>query len=192
MPFVTLDRLRSKPARLRGTLKETSRFRLAEKDPLEVSLFISHSHHDKPLVNDVAEYLASFGVKVYLDWLDKDMPATTGRETAERLRAKIKSNEKFLLAASEHALDSVWVPWELGYADGIKSERTNMIATLPITAVDTEKWAGNEYVGLYPRIRVENDQDIVCEPGSTTGIPLGDWLRLGAGGYSLLIALAKT
>jgi len=176
MPFVTVDRLRSRPARFVGTVKEAARHLLRKRDGLHVSLFISHSHHDRPLVEDIAKYLATFDVDVYVDWLDKDMLATTSFETAARLRSKIRSNQKFLLAASEHSLDSVWVPWELGYADGVKGESGNLIAALPLTAIDTERWSGNEYVGLYPQIRVVNGEDVVCKPGSSTGILLGRWL----------------
>ena len=134
------------------------------------SVFLSHSHKDKDFVTDAKRFLGSHGVDVYVDWQDPGMPDGISAATATALRAKIESNKKFVLLATNNALSSKWVPWELGYADGLKG--TEHIAVLAVKP-DGKEWAGNEYVGVYPILEKEG----VRLPGAATLTSLGAWLR---------------
>lgn len=139
------------------------------------SVFLSHSHADRDIVEPAANFLASLGVIVYVDWMDPEMPAVTNPDTARRIREMIKLNRRFLVLATQRSLESRWVPWELGYADGEK--KFSDIAILPVSE-SVYQTAPNEYIQVYQRI-VEADQGgwYVFQPGkdrsSTTA---RDWL----------------
>jgi len=96
----------------------------------------------------------------------------TSPETARRIKARIKECRKFVMLASNNALDSRWVPWELGVADSNSQD----IAILPVKPNNSD-WQGNEYVGIYPRIEATaNGGWGVFPPGQNTGQTLEAWL----------------
>ncbi|TWT95396.1 hypothetical protein Pla108_35440 [Botrimarina colliarenosi] len=103
------------------------------------------------------------------------MPSVTSPETARRIKGKIKECKKLVLLATNNALQSKWVPWELGVADAENSMKN--IAILPVTDSQTS-WIGSEYVGIYDRIeQASSGKPAVFEPGASSGILLEDWLR---------------
>ncbi len=118
-----------------------------------VKVFLSHKHDDGEILEQVIELLEKLGVKVYVDWMDEDMPMVTSGETAVEIKKKIKSNDKFILLATENAIQSKWCNWELGFGDNEKY--SNDIAILPITENDGT-WSGNEYLQIYPIIKTKN------------------------------------
>ena len=102
------------------------------------------------------------------------MPDATNVHTASKIKVKISGSAKFVLLATPNALDSRWVPWELGIAHGLKG-RAHM-AILPVVGY-TGKWQGNEYVGMYPTIYETSGGWAVFQPDqSTVGTPLAIWL----------------
>jgi hypothetical protein len=56
-----------------------------------------------------------------------------------------------LYAFSENASNSKWMPWELGYFDGIKGT----VAVLPIARTAKYSFQGSEYLGLYYYIQID-------------------------------------
>ena len=138
-------------------------------------IFLSHSHHDSRLVHLVVGLLHKFGAQIYIDWLDPTMPKETNSKTAKKLKEKITDCSKFIMLASKGALDSHWVPWELGYADSNKGLQN--LAVLPIEKNHGD-WTGNEYVGIYPYImQVGENQYFVVEDDNNNSTPLSDWLK---------------
>lgn len=81
------------------------------------SVFLSHSHLDAKIIKPVVVFLRSMGVDVYVDWMDETMSKATNGETAQKLKTKIKENEKFIFLATENSLISKWCNWEVGYGD---------------------------------------------------------------------------
>lgn len=137
-------------------------------------IFLSHSHHDKELVLHVADFLGRWADAIYVDWNDSSMPQVTSPETAKRLKAKISETAKFILLATDNALASKWVPWELGVAD--LSNGMKNVAVLPVTD-PPHKWTGNEYIGIYSRIiKADDGEPGVFEPGDTNGCSLAHWV----------------
>lgn len=116
-------------------------------------IFLSHSHKDADLVRAAIAFLLNQGYEIYVDWLDPEMPTVTSAKTASLIKTKIKDNDKFVVLLSSSAKDSKWVPWELGYADGVKS--MSDIAILPILRNTTDSFSGIEYMDLYPKIGVD-------------------------------------
>ena len=82
------------------------------------------------------------------------MPAFTNAKTAHKLKEKIEIADKFILLATEKAINSKWCNWELGLGDAAKYVKNN-IALFPITK-DNGNFQGTEYLTIYPRIEYEN------------------------------------
>ena len=124
------------------------RFR-SESSYLKTKIFLSHKHDEKEFLEGAISLLKTFGVDVYVDWLDEGMPKTTSGETAKRIKEKIKENHKFILLATEAAISSKWCNWELGLGDAAKY--IDHIALLPVKK-DYTDFSGSEYLGIYPYI----------------------------------------
>jgi len=139
------------------------------------TIFLSHSHRDADIVNQVVELLGNQGVIVYVDWKDDTMPKVTSPETALRLKTRIKDCRKFVLLATDNALESRWVPWELGIAD--VSNSIDNVVVLPVTD-PPRAWTGSEYVGIYSTIeKADTGNPSVFKPGQNQGISLRQWLN---------------
>lgn len=139
------------------------------------TVFLSHSHDDRALVESVCNLLAGQGVILYVDWNDPEMPAVTSPETARKIKERIGTADKFVMLASNTSLKSRWVPWELGIGD-IEKGIPN-VAVFPIIP-DYGTWEGSEYIGIYSRIeQAQGGQLAVFEPGQNTGVTLKQWLE---------------
>lgn len=176
MSYITRRELSGYSSILKAyTLSEAQQNLKLEKASAEVVVFLSHSHHDRDLIENARLLIASQGVKVYVDYKDSSMPPITSPETARLLKEKIKSCKKFLMLASNNALESKWVPWELGFADS--AILINNVAVFPVADNDGT-WRGSEYVGLYQKIEQGDGGEWgVFPPNSTQGKKLSYWLR---------------
>lgn len=139
------------------------------------SVFLSHSHLDAKIVKPVVVFLRSMGVDVYVDWMDITMSQTTNGETAQKLKTKIKENEKFIFLATENSLISKWCNWEVGYGDAHKY--IEKIAIFPLLERN-RRWNGQEYLQIYPCIQKKDygDYFYVVYPNGIS-ISLVDWLK---------------
>lgn len=61
----------------------------------------------------------------------------------------MKQSESLFFATSTSSPDSKWMPWELGYFDGLRQGR---IAIVPLVATEGAAFRGQEYLGLYPKV----------------------------------------
>lgn len=68
------------------------------------TVFLSHSHSDAALIDKVLVLLRKSGVTIYVDRTDSGLPPTTGSATAARIKAKIKEQKKFVLVATDNAI----------------------------------------------------------------------------------------
>ena len=155
----------------------------------KITIFLSHKHDEAAELNSSIGLLKSFGVEIYVDWLDIGMPKTTSGKTAVRIKEKIKENKKFIFLGTEGAISSKWCNWELGYGDSLKYK--NNIALLPVKN-DGYSYTGSEYMEIYPSIeyldgsRKNNAGDYISkgyyildpadDNGSQTFISLKQWL----------------
>lgn len=145
-------------------------------------VFLSHSSKDKYELPSVINFLTEYGVNVYIDKSDKELPKKTSPETGEILKNRISESKKFIILVSPNSKESKWIPWELGLAD-VKKKIEN-IALLPIVQTHSNSnWAEQEYLGLYPRIVFEkfkgeqNPVWMVLNHHLNSGIELGKWLK---------------
>jgi hypothetical protein len=115
----------------------------------KVTIFLSHKHNELEELDGAISFLKNFGVEIYVDWLDEEMPKRTSGKTADRIKLKIKENQKFIFLATEGAIASKWCNWELGHGDAAKYIKH--IAVLPVKS-NYSDYTGSEYLQIYPYI----------------------------------------
>lgn len=143
----------------------------------KTSVFLSHSHKDQALIAQAKTFFENLGITIYVDWADETMPQRTSGITAENIKRQIKKNKKFVLLATNDAIDSKWCNWEVGIGDTYKMT-SDEICILPL-ADNRLTWQGNEYLQIYPRIEESeftNDYFKIIYPDKRE-ISLNDWLN---------------
>jgi hypothetical protein len=181
---------------LAESLNEARKFNATSIYRAKTTVFLSHKHddlQDEKEVRGVIEFLEDMGIKVYVDSMDNRMPKETSGETAKRIKEIIKFCDKFILLATDKAIESYWCNWELGIGDVHKY--INNIAILPIKNEEQYdfQYKGNEYLSIYPRIdyedgtgRYESDERITKgyyyskprdENGTKVITPIETWLK---------------
>lgn len=117
-------------------------------------IFLSYRHLDAVEVLGLGEKFERMGYSVYIDDVkDKYLrDAPTSKSTAETVRKRMKQSKCLFFGTSKNHSDSKWMPWELGYFDGLKGK----VAICPVSE-DAEEvdFEGQEYLGLYPYISRE-------------------------------------
>jgi hypothetical protein len=146
----------------------------------EKMIFISHKHNESNLVFRFADLLKKYGFTGYVDWEDDQMPKTTSSETAKKLKERIFSSYKFILIATNAAIESKWCNWEIGFGDAHKY--IDHIALFPIKE-DGIDYNGNEYLSIYPTIQSKNwynyfTADYYVQYPDGVEIELSKWLKL--------------
>ena len=119
----------------------------------KTTVFISHKHDELDDLKGVIGFLQNkYNVKAYIDSQDPSMPKVTSAETVTRIKDRISRCDKFILLATNGAIDSKWCNWELGFGDAKKYNKH--IALFPMKPEGTydRNYKGNEYMIIYPYI----------------------------------------
>jgi len=150
MSYLTLNQVRGEARFTDAQATNLSRKSLSGR----TTIFLSHSHQDADLILPAMNMLLSMGLEVYVDWLDPAMPSTTSAATAAKLKEKIVECQRFVVLLSENSVNSKWVPWELGYADGKKPIKDIGIFPIKRNSFTLDSlFDGLEYMELYPVIK---------------------------------------
>lgn len=116
-------------------------------------IFLSHSFLDKEEVLGIYLELTNLGFEVYVDWIidSKLDRKNVTKSSAELIRKRMKSSKSLLLAMSDNAQLSKWIPWELGFIDG----NTQRCALLPVSKESSvpKTFERSEYLLLYPYLK---------------------------------------
>jgi hypothetical protein len=156
---IALSRLSSEAT----PLTETATIRKSDQK----TAFLCHSHKDAKYVTGFVAMLRKAGWDIYVDWQDSTMPATPNRETAYKIKRRIKAANYFIFLATPNSVASRWCPWEIGYADGVVPIESMFV----VTTKDGSGHYGNEYLGLYRHIDLSNQGDLAAwNPGEKSGI----------------------
>jgi hypothetical protein len=144
-------------------------------------VFLSHSIVDAELILGVKVLLEKRGYSVYVDWeTDKDLDrSTVSPKTAELLRTRMTQSKSLLYVATENAASSKWMPWELGYFDGL---RKGGVAIFPLLDSEAETFRGQEYLGLYP---------VVTKDFYTGGVKADVFVEDRGNGWTTLDSFAR-
>lgn len=120
-------------------------------------IFLSHSYLDARTILGLSNIIDGMGYSVYVDWVaDKDLSRTdVSRDTAARLRVRMKRSSSLFFATSTNSQYSRWMPWECGYLDGLKGR----VAICPVVEGVSHSFNGQEYLGLYPYVDISPPQN---------------------------------
>ncbi|MCC9018898.1 toll/interleukin-1 receptor domain-containing protein [Flavobacterium lipolyticum] len=143
----------SKQKRNFSSLNESLNKFKNESKTSKTKVFLSHKHGETEALNGTITLLKQEGISIYVDWMDEGMPKFTCGLTAKRIKEKIKENDKFIILATEGAINSKWCNWELGLGDAAKY--IDNIAILPVVK-DQQSYNGSEYLEIYPFIEYED------------------------------------
>lgn len=125
----------------------------AEYGVQKTTVFISHKHDDLADLKGLLGFLEQeYGVKVYIDSRDPSMPPITSAETALNIRERIKGCDKFILLATNGAIESKWCNWELGYGDAQKFKKHIALFQMKPHNTSDNTYKGSEYMSIYPYI----------------------------------------
>ena len=139
------------------------------------TVFISHKHDDLDDLKGLLGFLENrYGVKVYIDSRDSSMPKTTSAQTALNIRERIKGCDKFILLATNGAIESKWCNWELGYGDAQKFKKHIALFQMKPENASDSAYKGSEYMSIYPYITYYNGTETYTD-GSP--IPRGYYVR---------------
>ena len=123
----------------------------------KTTVFISHKHDDLEDLKGLLGMLQQkYGVKVYIDSQDPTMPKVTSKETAINIKKRIKQCDKFILLATNGAIESKWCNWELGYGDAEKYKENIVLFPMKPKGASDYEYKGSEYMSIYPFISYYN------------------------------------
>lgn len=195
MPLITKADLRTpeieRELRKRVSITKTASQVLVENARAssidQFDVFLSHSYKDAQTLGAedllrIKALLESHGLTVYVDWIvDQQLNREkVDTDTAKVIRTRMDQSKCLLFATSATSSDSKWMPWELGYKDGA----SNRAAVLPIVDLRSEKFHGQEYLGLYPYVtRARNNRgelQLWIETSDGKFVSFDSWLRTGA------------
>lgn len=176
--FVTYNDL----TRFQLTINESVVIKSASAQLSDKNVFLAHSSKDAGYLAGVITVLENSGGRVYIDKTDESLPVNPNRDTAKILRASIRGCRRFVVFVTTNSSGSVWIPWELGLADGEKGH--GPIALFPAASNATEQsWATQEYLGLYQVIVWGTIDQVLTQPSwivwnrqNNTAITLERWL----------------
>jgi hypothetical protein len=139
-------------------------------------IFLSHCMLDAEAVLGLKLTLEDLNFTVYVDWIEDpqlDRSRVT-RDSAEILRTRMKACRSLLYAASSNAENSKWMPWELGFFDGLRGK----VAVAPVVDGYASTFQGQEYLSLYPWVDKEALTGLWVKSIQGTPSPrrLNDWL----------------
>ena len=114
-------------------------------------IFLSHSFSDRALILGLKRKIEDMGFSVYVDWIvDQQLDRSdVSRDTAEILRTRMCNSLSLIYAFSDNSSKSVWMPWELGFMDGIKQKKVAVMQINENTNSNKIDYRNQEYLGLY-------------------------------------------
>jgi len=119
----------------------------------KTTVFISHKHDDLDDLKGFWGFLEyCYNVKVYIDSQDPNMPKKTSKKTATNIKNRITKCDKFIMLATNGAIESKWCNWELGFGDAHKYKEHIALFLMKPSGSDDTSYKGSEYMSIYPHI----------------------------------------
>ena len=156
MPFLTESAVRARASRIARSAGRTAGRILLETTASvgqKFDVFLSHSSAEpEEILLGIKSFLEDDGLSVYVDkYSDPQLSLDrVSRETASILRSRMGDSKILLYVHSVHSSKSRWMPWELGYFDGLKGK----VGVIPVTKDQEETFKGEEYLNLYPYVEI--------------------------------------
>lgn len=115
---------------------------------MRYDIFLSHSSLDRTRVEEASDELKGIGYRVFLDFdaLPAVKPDEVTAATANALRDAMRRCTSLLYLISAHATHSRWMPWELGFFDGV----CGRVFIYPLDGRAAAHARGQEFLRIYP------------------------------------------
>lgn len=161
MAYLTESEVRARAARITQRLRKSADQVLTEATASvgqKFDVFLSHSSAEpEEILLGVKALLEDRGLSVYVDkYTDPQLePDSVTPETAQILRQRMRNSNSLLYVHSPHSKSSRWMPWELGFFDGLNGT----VGIVPVTRSQEEAFKGEEYLSLYPYVDVAAGND---------------------------------
>ena len=149
-----------------------------EPNPFEeFDIFLSHSYNDKALVVGLRAEIINAGFSVYVDWIDDPQldRANVSRDSVKLVRTRMMYCKSMIYAFSDNAASSIWMPWELGFMDGVK-EKVTILQINEISENNKINYEGREYLKLYKILDLSNGNLLVKSNNSNNITAYREWL----------------
>jgi hypothetical protein len=157
--FITIDqaiRTAEDAGLNRGYAENEIRRSAATAIDTKFDIFMSHSNEEVRVIAGVKLIVERHtSLSVYVDWIEDDQmdSSQVTPQTAGMLRQRMRHSRFLLYVTSQPSPKSRWMPWELGYFDGLRPDR---VGILPIVRTSGDSFTGHEYMGLYPSYELIN------------------------------------
>ncbi|MDE5420988.1 toll/interleukin-1 receptor domain-containing protein [Ancylomarina sp. DW003] len=138
--------------KIEKSLRDVKNFSAYRESSTRATVFLSHKHDDLKDLRGVVGMLEDLGAKVYIDSMDNKMPEETNGDTAHRIKDVIKGCKKFVLLATDKAIESYWCNWELGIGDTHRYIDNIAVLAMKDRGTYDHNFKGNEYLQIYPAI----------------------------------------
>lgn len=109
-------------------------------------VFISHQRNDKSVAKEIANYIYKSGVDIYFDEYDRSINRDDPQSVVNAIKTGIRNSTHMLCILSQNALQSKWMPWEIGYG-------FDRLQVAGITVKEISKSVLPEYLQIVPVIR---------------------------------------
>lgn len=109
-------------------------------------VFISHQRNDKQVAKEIANYILKSGVDIYFDEYDGNINRDNPHSVVNAIKTGIRRSTHMLCILSQNALQSKWMPWEIGYG-------YDRLQVAGITVKEISKTVLPEYLQIVPVIR---------------------------------------
>lgn len=151
--YYSVDELRAYSGGLTASAAREQLRQFTKSANQTFDVFLSHSFQDAQAIFGLRKLFADQGLRVYVDWIDDPEleRSHVSPSTAARLRERMQQSTSLVYATSRAASRSRWMPWELGYFDGFRSD--SRISLMPIEDGGQSALGGQEYLGLYKAIK---------------------------------------
>ena len=184
MSYLTEKEIRFRAGQILQRVRKTAGQVLAEAiapDDKKFDVFLSYSSGEpQEVLVGVIALLEDRGLSVYIDkYSDPQLsPVNVTPKTAQILRDRMCNSNSLLYLYSQHSTRSRWMPWELGFFDGLKGS----VGVLPVTQNQEETFKGEEYLNLYPYVDIANvdgtsDRDLWINEAADTYASLAGWVK---------------
>jgi hypothetical protein len=150
--YYTVEELRDKSGGLTASAAQEQLRQITKSAHRSFDVFLSHSFRDAQAIIGLRNLFSEQGLRVYVDWIDDPEldRSRVSSSTAARLRERMRQSKSLVYATSRAANRSRWMPWELGYFDGLQGE--SRISVMPVEDHSGRAFEGQEYLGLYKAI----------------------------------------
>ena len=185
MAYVTEAQVRSQAAEVIRALRKSAR-QILNEDVASIDgkfdVFLSHSSAEpEEILLGIKALFEKEGMSVYVDrYSDPHLALEqVTSSTAAVLRQRMHQSKALLYVYSRHSTKSRWMPWELGYFDGLRGR----VGIFPVTQSQEEDFKGEEYLSLYPYVDqatdTKNIKRLWINKAADYYALLGDWIRHG-------------